>query len=150
MTALKPGEPRRLVVVHMEKRLAATLLVRGDEKGPLTIKLEPWGVATGKLTIPEGKDPTDYRIFTRNAVVLTLDGGVQRPDLNLGDLLAPVKPDKDGKFRIEGLVPGLKYHLQVGKGNYVARIFGLTSNEVSVKSGETKDIGELKVKSIDE
>ena len=51
--ALKPGQSRRLLFAHTEKRLAGSLLVRGDEKDPLTVKLEPWGTLTGWLVTPE-------------------------------------------------------------------------------------------------
>jgi RNA polymerase sigma factor (sigma-70 family) len=150
LTAIKPGQPRRLMVLHKDKRLAGTLLLRGDEKGPLTIKLQPWGVVTGKLINQEGKPVTDYQIMTLDGDIITPDGVQARP-LDAGSLLQPVKPDKDGHFRIEGLVPGLKYNLRLAKGNYIARITGpVGGKDLTVKVGETKDLGEIKAGRIDE
>src|SRR5262249_62062237 len=59
VNALQPGQPRRLLFLHEPKRLAGSVVVRGDEQGPLTVKLEPWGTLTGKLVPAEGKLPKD-------------------------------------------------------------------------------------------
>ena len=51
---VNPREPRPLVFVHPEKNLGKLLLVRGDEKGPLEVRLEPLGTATGRLVDSKG------------------------------------------------------------------------------------------------
>jgi hypothetical protein len=51
------------------------------------------------------------------------------------------RPDKEGKFRIEGLVPGLKYNLSVVK---KGRIVGYAFQDYTIKSGENKDLGDVK------
>jgi hypothetical protein len=45
--------------------------------------------------------------------------------------------DREGRFRIEGLAPGVRYTLCLGS--------GLTLREVTVRSGETKDLGDIKI-----
>jgi RNA polymerase sigma factor (sigma-70 family) len=131
---LGEGRPRRLLFLHEGKKLGGTLLVRGDEKTPVQVKLEPWGAVTGRLVGVGG--------LPRAGADLRLDP--------VGDKLSntdyashPTRSfhaDKDGKFRIEGLVPGMKYALGVvEKGVYYDAL------DFSVRSGETKDLGEVQV-----
>jgi hypothetical protein len=142
--ALKPDETRRLLFLHKDKGLAGTLLIRGDEKGPLTVKLEPWGVVTGKVLTTEGKPLTDAQIVTLFGDIVGPQGAMPRP-LDAGSLPYPFKPDKDGRFRIEGFVPGLKYDLHVVKSDYVTRSLAAMVKNLSVKSGEIKDLGDVRI-----
>jgi hypothetical protein len=74
---------------------------------------------------------------------------MQKPDLTAGSFPRGPRTDKDGKFRIEGLPAGLTYNLAVRRGMYVLVPAGDTG-KVTVKAGETKDLGDLKVKLLDE
>jgi RNA polymerase sigma factor (sigma-70 family) len=133
---IQPGKPRRLLFVHQDKRLAGELLVRGDEQGPLTVKLGPWGTLTGRLLTRDGAPIArgDLRFLI----------GDNRDDVNVGT--HPTRSfttDKDGKFRIEGLVPGLKYHLTAMDG---FKVLNELAKGVTVKAGETKDLGDVALK----
>src|SRR5205085_4249038 len=57
-----------------------------------------------------------------------------------------VRTDKDGRFRIEGLAGGLNYRLQVLSGMFALSPEGKQAEPVTLKPGETKDLGELRVK----
>src|SRR5262249_36549396 len=124
---------------------AGTLLVRDGEKAPLTVKLHPWGVVIGKLLNPDGKLPADVYIGSSAGQGVTAEGVMPRP-LNTGSLPDLVQVDKDGRFRVEGLVLGLNYNLQVMKGNFFPKLNVTTIKNVSVKSGETRDLGDVPVK----
>jgi hypothetical protein len=147
--ALKPGETRRVLFLHDGKGLAGSLLIRSDEKGPFTVKLEPWGVVTGRLLSAQGKPQSDVQIESRDYVIQTPEG-VKQPPLDAGSLPGLTKVDKDGRFRVEGLVPGLKYQLDVMKGAYPVRFPGSWNGNLSVKSGETKDLGDVRIDKGDE
>ena len=70
-------------------------------------------------------------------------------DLAFGSFPGSIKPDKDGKFRIEGLVPGLKYNLHVVKPpTYYLNleVLGNKPTDLAIKAGETKDLGDIRVK----
>jgi RNA polymerase sigma factor (sigma-70 family) len=129
--------PRRLLFLHEGKKLGGSLLVRGDEKGPLSVKLEPWGIVKGRLVGPDG--------LPRPKVELTL----RRFGDRLSDIDSGFHPthsfvtDKDGKFQIEGLIAGLKYEMSVLKdGAIVGHVFtGRT-----IQSGETKDLADVQVR----
>jgi len=49
--------------------------------------------------------------------------------------------DKDGKFRIDGLIPGLRYDLTLKTGTAPDAI---RREKLSVESGKDKDLGDLK------
>ena len=59
VAALKPGEVRLLQFSHAEKKLAGSLVVRGDTKGPVTVKLGPAGTLTGRFVLPGFTDQLD-------------------------------------------------------------------------------------------
>jgi RNA polymerase sigma factor (sigma-70 family) len=122
----KPGR-RVLEFVHDGRKLAGFLVVKGDEKGPLRVRLEPWGTLTGRLLTPEGEPLTGV------AVSCSDHGG-------------DASPDKDGRFRIEGLTPGWKYTVYVSKEGRSLDIVGGRPKGLTIKPGETKDLGDVRVK----
>jgi RNA polymerase sigma factor (sigma-70 family) len=123
---LAPTEEREVVFVHEEKQLAASARVRGDAKGPLSVKLEPWGTATGRLVGPDGKP--------RPGLLLRVD-----------DRMLPgtsPQTDKEGRFRVAGLAPGAKYTLHVVQnGQPVAEVFA----GLALKAAEVRDLGDVVV-----
>jgi RNA polymerase sigma factor (sigma-70 family) len=121
---LGDGEGREVLFMHAENKLAGALRVRGDDRGPLAAKLEPWGVVTGRLVTAEGKPQAG--VLLRIADWLLPNNGFQT--------------DQDGRFRVEGLAPGVAYTLDVvQKGQRAAPVFtGLTA-----KAGETRDLGDI-------
>ena len=62
--------------------------------------LQPWGTVVGRVVDEEGKPRTDVEIFSTIR---------ERPDPERGDLEDKPTVDAQGRFRIEGLVPGVKY-----------------------------------------
>src|SRR5205823_420594 len=59
---LDPRRPRRIDVFHAGRALAGSLLVKGDEPGPLTVRLQPWGVVTGRIVDDEGQPRTKLEL----------------------------------------------------------------------------------------
>jgi hypothetical protein len=134
--ALTPARPRNLLVIHEDKHLAGSLVVRGDEKGPVTIKLQPWGTVTGRLVTIDGQP------YLKGELRFTF-GGHRADDVILGrHPLHDIPRDKTGRFRVEGLVPGLKYSMGTIEGIKGVKVF----RDLTVQSGETKDLGDLQVK----
>src|SRR5262249_25996570 len=155
-------EPRPLAFIHPEKNLGKLLLVRGDEKEPLTVQLEPLGTATGRLLDSKGKPAAGSALFP--AIDLRRIAPRDRKNLP-GDFLyfagsefllreqrpypAPVTGDATGHFKVAGLLPGIKYVLnsfpEAPGGGY----YFLTLATVSLEAGKTtKDLGDLKLPDI--
>jgi RNA polymerase sigma factor (sigma-70 family) len=126
--ALGQDETRTLQMVHEEKKLAGWLVVRGDEKAPVRVRLEPWGSVTGRLVKPDGEPMTNVSIYAGSR---------------------SGQPDKEGKFRIDGLAPGLKFGLTVIKPPYSLELSGKDVKELTTRPGETKDLGDIQVKPMD-
>jgi hypothetical protein len=141
-------QPRRLLFLHHGKHLAGTLLVRGDEQGPLTVKLEPSGAVTGQLVTADGKPLTDVQIISSD--VIFVSQGIEVQPLDYGTLPHPVRPEKDGTFRVDGLVPGLKYDFDIVKGNHAVRPRLPEMSKITVRSGETRDLGKIQVNQLGE
>jgi hypothetical protein len=129
--ALTPDRPRLLEVLHEGKRLAGSLVLRGDEKGPVTVKLQPAGTLTGRLVTPSGD------AYTKGEMRFGI--AQRRDDVTVGTHpLRAIPRDKEGRFRVEGLIPGLKYSLiLIPKGS--------VGKEVIVKPGATIDLGDVTI-----
>jgi RNA polymerase sigma factor (sigma-70 family) len=136
VTGLGLEQSRLLEFIHIEKKLAGSVTVKGDDKGPLVVKLAPAAALTGRLVTPEGKPVADGEVTARHEAAI-------------GSLPAGIRPDKDGKFRIEGLVPGLTYRLGLVKGMYLHRLDGAAGGELTFEQGQTRDLGDVVVKPIE-
>jgi hypothetical protein len=129
-----------VIVTHAGRKLIGSVYLKGDEIGPLTIRLEPYGTITGRVVDDDGRP--------RGGLGLISAGGSQpeRPAeqgiLPGGDVGSGIRLGHDGRFRVEGLVPGLKYGAGASDGfRYGGELF----RDVTVAPGEVKDLGDLKV-----
>jgi RNA polymerase sigma factor (sigma-70 family) len=147
VTGLDSEQPRLLEFACVEKKLAGSVVVKRNDKGPLAVKLVPAAVLTGRLVTPEGKPIADGEL-------MALQGAIDQPqsrnaDPTVGSFPAGIRPDKDGKFRIEGLVPGLTYYLGFIKGMYGHRLSGAAGGKLTFEQGQTRDLGDVVAKRIE-
>jgi RNA polymerase sigma factor (sigma-70 family) len=126
---VNPQRVRDLLFIDKERKHGAFLALKGEQKEPLTVRLEPCGVATGRLLDQDGEP-------VAGAVVrLDVEGPYDSGPLK-------VKTDGKGRFRSEGIVPGQRHQARFGLppfGQYLYKPFTL-------KSGESKDLGDERVK----
>jgi RNA polymerase sigma factor (sigma-70 family) len=129
-TVLDPRNPRQIFFYHRGRQLGAAVLVRGDEKKPLTVRLQPCGAVTGRILDAKGQACPEWAIYgqSENANMNNTTG-------RWWQLYVSGRTNKEGRFRIEGLIPGVKYKIIVGN----------KGHSVSLKAGETKDLGDTKV-----
>lgn len=134
---IDPDWPRRLYFFQVERRLAGSVWIKGGEAGPISVRLQPWGVVTGRIVDDRGRPES----------VLLTSAPLQRSELDSGFLPRFAKAGEDGRFRIEGLVPGLRYSASVQD---VAR-FGhrRAFRDLRVGPGETRDLGDIKLERYD-
>jgi RNA polymerase sigma factor (sigma-70 family) len=138
-TATPPhsDRPRRLVFRHDGRKLAGTAVVAGGSKEPLEFKLEPWATLTGRLVDADGKP------IARASIYAPIGRG---KDARAVDrvLSGTVYTDADGRFKLDGLIPGVAYELSYREMRPKGR-GGPVTNAASLKPGEVRELGELKV-----
>src|SRR5262249_6635343 len=105
----------------------------GEKAGPLTVKLQPCGAASGRMVDRDGRPVVGMRLDFAGVVRAGSSGAPQRS----------VTTDKEGRFRVEGLVPGYSYPVT---GLAPGAKFAQESPdvwEVLVRPGEKKDLGDV-------
>jgi RNA polymerase sigma factor (sigma-70 family) len=138
--AMDPKKPRRLTFLHSERQLAGTLTVRGDEKEPPTVRLVSTGSVTGRLLDIDGHALAGVEI------------GLAFDDRDARELYrriegecSPVRTDKEGRFRIDGAVSGLKFGLSLRQG----RIYLAGEPRIGLRQvapGQRLDLGDIRTK----
>jgi hypothetical protein len=143
--ALKPERPRTLVFWDEEKKLGKALLLRGDEPGPVSVRLEPLGSVAGVLVDAGGRGQADAKVKARYSVKQekTLAGELGKgiPGLIPPALYLPeAATGQNGAFRVEGLIGGIEYDLFVQQGQESSLVAGA----ITVAGGEFKTLGNVK------
>ena len=133
--ALDPSKPRRVIVTHTGRKLIGTAYLKGDEAGPMTIELQPWGTILGRIVDDEGQPRKGIQI-------MNIDGSFPKRPAEQGILPGDGRIDGDGRFRVERLVPGLEYGASASER---PSLHGELFRDVAVAPGEVKDLGDLKI-----
>jgi RNA polymerase sigma factor (sigma-70 family) len=138
-TLLDPERPRTVSFVHKDRKLIGHAVLRGDEKGPVTVRLVPWGVLTGRLVDDDGKPVAGVRL------------GWTYPSLSPPGMAPPGEAfttDGAGRFRVEGLAPGSKFEIILSGGAKKDTPFsaGEALKGHVLEPGQTKDLGDVRVK----
>ncbi|WP_422931963.1 sigma-70 family RNA polymerase sigma factor [Singulisphaera sp. PoT] len=140
-----PSHPRRLTVRHASRGLIGSILLKGGEASPLTLRLEPSGTVIGRLVDEEGRPLGGLSVSSLNGLYPSRPA--EQAIFPDGATDGGLRVGRDGRFRIEGLVPGLKYGAGTGEDfKYYVELF----RDLVVKPGETRDLGDLKVVPPDE
>jgi protocatechuate 3,4-dioxygenase beta subunit len=131
---IDPTKPRLVQFYHTDCKLAGSILVKGDESGPLEVQLEPWATVTGRIVDTQGDPMLDASLASEAGA---LDQWGAMP----GQWDFPV--DDQGRFQVEGLAPNLPYYFRIG---LPGRSLGTKVKDLRLSAGETKDLGDLSVK----
>jgi hypothetical protein len=122
--------------LHWEKKLAGSLTLKGDEEGEPAVRLQPWGTLTGRVVDEDGRP--------RPGATLWLTGADRPPGDPLLDVGTHPRREfltsKDGTFRIEGLVPGMKYSLALLQEERMSAL----AQEVEAGPGKTRNLGDVR------
>jgi hypothetical protein len=149
---LTPGRPRVLVFYHRQKRLGKVLVLQGGETEPLNVRLEQLGAIAGRILDAKGRPWAGLKV---DGCVLVTDKtypaeflGGTAPD-EMTHFFA--RTDREGRFRVEGLLPGLKYGLAAFEREAAESEIEIEPEVAldgfTVESGKTKDLGDLKSRS---
>jgi len=146
---LGSGEVRKVFVFHRERGLAGGVVVRQGTDDTVKIELKRSGSITGRIVNKSGEPITDVTLYPdydkfedqKDAAVWA-----DHPKLNANPSNIPV--DKDGRFFLDGLIPGWKYNghasaVRKFNGQTMSRIIGDPFEDVEIEPGEAKDLGNL-------
>ncbi len=139
VTNLVPGESRAVVARVVSRKLMGLAMVPEAGDAPVTLCLLPWCSLTGRLVDDAGRPRTqamEIRLECGKLPLHTVNGrGYHHPTFAVGP---------DGRFQIEGLVPGAGYKLQALEGG--VRILGDLTLDLVLHPGESRDLGDLKIR----
>jgi hypothetical protein len=112
------------------------------------VRMQPWGTVTGRLVDENGKalPLKDAALPGRIPASLYMGnwrGTVTESDRSVGEHPG-AQTDLEGRFRVERLVPGLRYTAEV----YLERggLAGLAFENLVVHPGEVRDLGDIRTK----
>jgi RNA polymerase sigma factor (sigma-70 family) len=145
--ALDPENPRAVAFLHAQRKLAALATLRGDEKQPVTVKLAPTAVLTGRVLDSAGQPVAGAEIYWFYATPLgkaeTSYSAI--PAFALRDRMP--RTDNEGRFRLERIVPGLKVvNLRLLKGRQTFESQPRLLDIKPLQSGQTLDVGDIRTK----
>jgi hypothetical protein len=132
--ALDPRQTRCVLVYHEGRRLGGWTMIDKEQEGPITIRLQPCGLVTGRLVDEEGQPMTRVEL---------VNAGFLEDERGEGVFHKPCPVDSAGRFRIE-LIPGPTYRAAVQRDR--GRIGGKVFSKLTVGPGEVRDLGDARVK----
>jgi protocatechuate 3,4-dioxygenase beta subunit len=134
--SLNAAQPRPLAFIHKARKLAGWVEVKGDEKA-LAVRMRPWGAVEGRVLDEEGNPIAGARVsvgYPDNATRWLSEA-----------VVGEATTDAAGKFRLEGLIPGLEFAVGFRKGkNFLDA--GETYRNLKAESGKTNNLGDVHTK----
>ena len=161
VVGLTAGTPRRVTVVQHARKLAGTVVVDGDSdptqanRRP-TAQLQPWASIRARV-VDENGDPISGFSVVSGGIhqMMGGDGGSRLPlPPSNGTRGTVVSTDDEGRFRLKGLVPGVEYSFggftQTASSQVTGDLlFADGSRAVTLLAGDDKDVGDLRLVSVD-
>ncbi len=126
--AFNPRRPRPVLFLLPEKRWVGALEVPAGPKKPLTVRLRPGAVVSGRLVGADGQPRAD--------VELKLTFRPKEVRAWASYFPGQIKTDKEGRWRLETLLPAAAYRLEDAEGAVAFDAPG---------SGASKDVGDVRV-----
>lgn len=132
--------PHRVILTHEKQKLIAFLMMRGTEREPITVKLQPWGRIIGRIVDDKGnaRNGTSRLLDVTFMPFASAVRTERRNDPTYGIFPPNTIPDTDSRFVFDRVVPGQKYTagmaIKAGK---------ILFEDIVVKPGETRDLGDV-------
>lgn len=145
-----PQSGRRLMVWDPRTNQIGTLDLQGEVNDPVTVGLKPGGRIIGRVVDENGNPQKGVPI--NNALARPHDP-VSAIGATSGEFVVqmdnrPILTNDDGRFELSGVIPGHQYAADVSIPGVVRDRKTLIQHplfrDVSVRPGETKDLGDLK------
>ena len=159
IVSFDPRKSRQLAFVSHERKLAGAYVLKGLAPTDLKVTLQPWGTIQGRVVDDEGEGIAGMMLVAGSMARMVLS----QPDGSRAEsrLRVPLPPfegqstsrrltDDHGRFKIEGVVPGMKYDLSVVKNQGVEfQQNGDIARDLVLEPGQTIDLGDVRVQQPD-
>lgn len=137
--ALGADRPRRVCLLHPERRLATALTLTGEEPQSVTVRLAASASVSGRAIDADGVPFADAVVqlsYAQNNVKdLERILSVERP---------AVKTDAEGRFKWDNIIPGERFSLDFKKGDAYFHA-NLPEEQQRLNAGQQLNLGGLKV-----
>jgi beta-lactamase regulating signal transducer with metallopeptidase domain/protocatechuate 3,4-dioxygenase beta subunit len=136
---LGSDRPRRVCLLHSERRLAASIMLTGEEQEPVKVRLAASASISGRALAPDGQPLAD-------ALVQIHYAGNSARELQRYSRLdhAPIKTDGEGRFLADNIVPGERFSLDFKSG----QMFYRAGERRELTAGEKLNLGEVTVQAV--
>jgi hypothetical protein len=133
-----PKRPYAALFLHSEKKLGLLFRPEVGKTGPFTVQLQPTASATGRILDADDRPIANAPL----RLLMSLDGNAWEDSWFHRDKV--IKTDANGQFMIEHLVEGESYEI---RWPLPAEKRQEGHRDFTVKTGEKKDLGNIKHKS---
>ncbi len=134
VSAINPNMPQWVFFFHKQNQLGAAIRLNGSEPKDFAVRLQRCATITGRIVDGEGRPRGGLRFYGYL-------GPFQQNPSHGGFLGA--RTDKEGRFRITGLIPGLKWD-SVDVAESTMSIGNLL-RDTTFQAGEVRDLGDVQV-----
>jgi protocatechuate 3,4-dioxygenase beta subunit len=155
-----PMETRRLFMYHPARNLVALYDLTGVPPESPEITLRRGASIVGRVLDADGLPVPNALISSVSMTLLRASPGHlaemkrDRGVLANSDGRRPFMTDAQGRFELKGIIPGLKYTAQVRvlrrMGSEPFPEFFTIFTDISAQSGETKQLGDLRLKALED
>ena len=139
---LGADRPRRVCVLHPDRKLAASIILTGEEQRPVKVQLGAAASIVGRAYDSSGEPIADAVVQVnyarRSASALDRFVGLER---------SPARTDGDGRFRVENIVPGERLMLDFKQSDVYFRA-SLTDEQRTLQAGQKLALGDMTVKEL--
>jgi RNA polymerase sigma factor (sigma-70 family) len=150
---LEPGHPRLLIFTHKDRKIVGSVVLKDEDMKsttPLEVKLVPAGAVTGRVVDEDGQPLAGARLhvmmYERNRRT-----NLPQSPRSFWPCDEPFTADAQGRFRVEGFVPGVAADVSVTDANAVESLIyrpsldtGDIFRNLVVEPGEVRDLGDVK------
>jgi protocatechuate 3,4-dioxygenase beta subunit len=137
--ALDQAGPRLLAFTDEDRKLAAAILLTGDEAQPLVVRLRSWAALNGRVVDAVGKPRSGLDVGLLST---------EKPYIGLGHL--PVggntKTDAAGRFRVDVPFADVTMAMRFLRKDGSVLETPRAVSELKLRPGETRDLGDIVVK----
>ena len=134
MRGFSPRESREILFRHPAKGLIGLASPPRTDGASITVRLQPGAAVAGRLVDADGRPQADVTLSVRFS---PKEGPARKADYRYSS--HEIRTDREGRFRVEALLPGYPLQLWRSKGNPMLDGDGL-------RWGQTKDLGDVRMK----